>query len=208
MTKRFKDRTMNRNIAAFFSLMGSMTVLAALAGCASTQPSARTPSSSFLSDYSRLESVSDTSHRYINPKYNLGDYSKFIVDRVEVRFPSGHETGIGDWDELEKLRTYMRSAMVKEIGYNWKVVSQPGPATARIRIALTNVKSASILELGGVSMEAEIVDTQTGEQIAALIDSRRRGRQLGEYYKWDAAKAIMDEWARQFYRRLRETRRY
>lgn len=55
---------------------------------------------------------------------------------------------------------------------------------------------------------AEIVDTQTGEQIAALIDSREKGRPLGEYYKWENAKAIMDEWAAQFYRRLREARAY
>lgn len=40
----------------------------------------------------------------------------------------------------------------------------------------------------------------TGEQIAALIDSRKKGRPLGEYYKWENAKAIMDEWAAQFYR--------
>ncbi len=199
---------MGRNITAFFLLVYSMVVVAALMGCESQPPLTGIPSTGFLSDYSRLESISDISHRYINPKYNLGNYSKFIVDHVEVLFPYGQEANVKDWDELEKLRAYMRSAIVSAIWSNYKVVSQPGPGTARIRIALTNVKSASILQLGGVSMEAEIIDTQTGEQIAALIDSRKKGGPLGEYYKWENAKAIMDEWAAQFYRRLRKAREY
>ncbi len=54
-------------------------------------------------------------------------------------------------------------------------------------------------------MEAEVVDSMTGEQIGAVVESKKGSRMpfanLGE---WDAAKQVMDDWAKRFKKRLDE----
>jgi hypothetical protein len=54
-------------------------------------------------------------------------------------------------------------------------------------------------------MEAELVDSQTGEQIGALIESKKGSRlSLAGMTRWGDAKAAMDEWAQRFEQRLDE----
>jgi hypothetical protein len=57
-------------------------------------------------------------------------------------------------------------------------------------------------------MEAELLDSQTSEQIAALIESQKKGVLFYGYEPWSGAKAIMDDWANRFYTRLEEVRGY
>ena len=185
-----------------------IVVMSVQYGCESSAPSTKMPVTGFLSDYSRLEPISETSYRYVNPKYDLGNYEKFIIDRVEVLFDYGTQAEVKNWDEVEQLRTYMRRAIEDAIWSNWQVVSEPGPRVARVRTALTNVKRASAFRMGGASMEMELLDTQTGEQIGAFVESQEKGRPLGEYYKWENAKAVMDDWAKRFYNRLKEAHGY
>ena len=51
-----------------------------LAGCAAKAP----PPSGFLSDYSKLQKIDDSTARYVSP--SLSNYKSFIVDPVELRF--------------------------------------------------------------------------------------------------------------------------
>ena len=76
-------------------LVGLMPVL--LSGCAT--PAAKT---GFLKDYSKLQPHPDIDgrHVYLNPKMNIGNYSKFIVDPVAVNLS---ETGKGHTDDPAKL---------------------------------------------------------------------------------------------------------
>lgn len=97
----------------------------------------------FLSDYSRLETVSDTTLRYVGPKNELGSYSKFIIDPVVVHF---HDKTKGDdisSKELAELRQYMYAAVHNAILDSYDVVRKPGPGVARIRIALTDIERSS-----------------------------------------------------------------
>ena len=77
-----------------------------------------------------------------------------------------------------------------------------------IRIALTNVERSAPFKLGSVSMEVELLDTQTSEQIAALIESQEKGVPFYGYKPWSGAKAVMDDWAQRFYNRLEEAHGY
>ncbi|MHC4215556.1 MAG: DUF3313 family protein, partial [Planctomycetota bacterium] len=58
--------------------------------------------------------------------------------------------------------------------------------------------------IGGASMEAEIVDSMTGEQIGAVVESKKGSKMpfanLGE---WDAAKQVIDDWAKRLKDNLR-----
>ncbi len=175
----------------------------------------------FLSDYSHLESVSETTLRYTNPKYDLGDYSKFILDPVVVHFHGETKEPEMSRKESAELRQHMFAAVHNAILKNYEIVRRSGPGVARIRIAITDIKkSTPVLNvlppakiagfgLGGASMEAEVLDSQTGEQIGAIIESQKGKRlSLKGLSKWGDAKAVMNDWAKRFKERIDEAHRY
>ena len=202
--------SMKKDIRLFVSVsIYSLAVLTMFTGCESPSPSEEMTVTGFLSYYSGLESISKTSYRYINPKYDLGNYAKFIVDPVEIIFNEQTKAKVKSWDDLEKLRAYMRRAFIDALEPRYNAVAvRPGPGAARIRIALTNVERSAPFKLGSVSMEVELLDTQTSEQIAALIESQEKGVAFYGYEAWSGAKAVMDDWAQRFYNRLEESHGY
>ena len=200
--------TMKKDIKLFVSVsFCALAVLTILVGCESPPPEMTV--TGFLSDYSGLKPISDTSYRYVNPKYDLGNYSKFIVDPVKIIFNEQAKAKVKSWDDLEKLRAYMRRAFIDALEPRYHAVAtRPGPGVAKIRIALTNVERSAPFKLGSVSMEVELLDTQTSEQIAALIESQEKGVPFYGYEPWSGAKAVMDDWAQRFYNRLEEAHGY
>jgi hypothetical protein len=201
---------MKREFKVFVSVsIYSLAVLTMFAGCESSSSSGELSATGFLSSYSGLKPISGTSYRYVNPKYDLGNYARFIIDPVEMIFDQHTKGKVSSWDDLEKLRAYMRRAFVNTLEPRYTAVgTSPGPGVARIRIALTNVKRSAPFKLGSVSMEVELLDTRTGEQIGALIESQEKGVPFYGYDPWSGAKAIMDDWARRFYNRLEEAHGY
>jgi hypothetical protein len=177
----------------------------------------------FLSDYSRLITVSDSSLQYVN-KSALAKYSTVIIDPVEAHFHEGANAiedqtkGKLTEEKIKDLRNYMHSKIAKaayDAGY--RTVWQPGPTVARIRVALTDISKSSVASLipqakliagagiGGASMEAEIVDSITGEQILAVVESKTGTRiPFANLGKWDAAKQVIDGWAKRLKMRLIE----
>jgi hypothetical protein len=188
-------------------------LLAVVAGCGPKKPEM----TGFLSDYSKLKKVSDSTLRYVNEKA-AGKYSSFIVDPVQVRFYSGSPSeGKLTMQQLSDLTNYMHLKIVEAVqGAGDTVVEQPGPGVARVRVALSDIKKASALAIlpqanllgggvGGASMEAEVVDSMTGKQIAAVVQSGMGSRipftNLGDL---SSAKNVIDGWAKTFEKRLIE----
>ena len=165
-------------------------------------------SGQFLKDYSKLESISPKSWRYVNPDYNMGDYERFIVDRVTLLLDDKTRKNVGSWDDLEGLRFYMRDAMIKALNGPYTVwQGAAGPGTARIRMALTDVKEGSALSpiSGGASIEVEVLDSATGDQIWVLVEERQAKRVVGgEISRWNDAHVVMTYWGEQLYRRMKE----
>lgn len=191
------------------------TLLFTAGGCSSSGPPART---GFLSDYSNLRTAGDSSLRFIASGNQLGRYSAFIIEPVRIY----HYT-LSNPDALpgrmkDEMTIYMRGAIVEAIADRYDIVSEPGPGVARVRVALTDIKKASTalnilpttrmtgLGLGGASVEAEIVDSVTGRQIAALVEARlaQRLNLVAGWGDWGDAKSVMDEWAKRFRQRLDE----
>lgn len=191
----------------------SCSILAMSPAC-----SKQTKVTGFLTDYTRLERTNG-SLRYIDME-RLGTYSMFIIKPVRVRLyhkvPSSPDRAT-----LTTLANYMHNAIVNVIRDRYMIVSQPGPGVALIKIAITDIESSvagvPLLPLaamtgtgsGGASMEAEVLDSQTYEQIGALIESQKGSRvTLKKYMKWDDAKSVMDNWAKRFRERLDEAHGY
>ncbi len=198
------------------SMIAMSCIIVVICGCDSVQQS-RT---GFLSDYSKLKAASDDSYRYVDERA-LDKYSGFIVDKVQVHFFKGASAikakseGNITAQDLKDLTNYFHSAIVKAISDSGrKVVYHAGPGVARIRVALTDIKETSALNvlpqasllgagIGGAAMEAEVVDSMTGKQIGAVIESRKGSRipfsNLGD---WATAKSVMDDWAKRLKERL------
>ncbi len=169
----------------------------------------------FLTDYSRLKTESSTSLRYMNERA-LAKYSSFIVDPVQVHFHSGSKSkGKLTQQQITDLTDYMHARLLEALrGAGKKTAYRPAPGVARLRVALTDITKTSALNImpqasiagvgvGGASVETEIVDSMTGEQIGAIVESQKGSKipfsNLGE---WATAKKIMDNWANRVKERL------
>jgi hypothetical protein len=206
---------MNRT---FVLMVLTSVVLAGICGCGPKGPE----TTGFLSDYSKLQAQSDTSYRYID-KSVLGSYKSFIVEPVQVHFKEGGKAikakseGKVSEQELMDLANYFHADIVKAItDAGYQVEYKPGLGVARVRVAITDLEETSALNMlpqaslmgvgvGSAAMEAEFVDSQTGKQIAAVVESQQGGRipfsNLGE---WGTAKGVMDGWAKRLKERLEE----
>ena len=190
-----------------------MTVgLAGISGCGKEMAKA-----GFLSDYSKLQKESDSSLRYVDEKAVAG-YSAFMVDPVKVVYRSDAKSKDKLTDQqITDLTSYMNTKIREAIqGAGKKIAYQPAAGVARIRVALTDIErtgainmlpQASLLGvgIGGASMEAEIVDSVTGQQVGAVVESGKGGRipftNLGD---WSAAKNVINGWTERFQKRLEE----
>jgi hypothetical protein len=194
-------------------LMLAMTLVAAVvlvSGCSSPQPT-----TGFLSDYSKLVKESDTVMRYVDESA-VGQYNQFIVEPVTVRYYEGSKAK----DKLSEKQTaeltaYTQEQIMEAIHAAGKQVAyQPGPGVAKIRVALTDITKTGAINIlpqasllgagiGGASMEGEAVDSVTGKQIGAVVQSGKGGRipftNLGDI---TASKNVIKEWADTFEKRL------
>ena len=197
-------------------------VLAIAAVCSCSQR--KMAKTGFLSDYSKLQAVSDSSLRYLD-KRALATYSSFMVDTVEVHFQAGAKAietkskGKLTQQDVADLTNYFHTTLVKLItGAGFEVVFQPGPGVARIRTAITDIEETDVLlaavptvriatnvGAGGASVEMEIVDSQTGRQIGAALERRAGSRiPFTGLSDWGGAKAAIDNWAERVKQRLEE----
>ncbi len=200
----------------------------ALVGCTSTESTTSTASSQpmtdiatttgFLSTYSNLEPAGENSLRYLEASNRLARYDKFVIYPVELltyEDSEGNQISVAD---RKMLQQYMHDALVKALsqGDGYEVVDAPAWDVADVRVALTDVKKSALLfnaiprlklidlGLGGMSMEAEIIDSVSNVQIAAAVESKT-GRNLWiDFSQFDDAKGAMDEWAYRFRRIIDE----
>ena len=108
--------------------------LLGLYGCGGTKQQ----QTGFLNDYSRLTQRSSTSFRYASTPERLGNYSRFIIDPVQVRFYVGSRAQKSKIkpEGIRKLQNYMRQSMVRALSGRYQVVYSSGDDVARIRVAL------------------------------------------------------------------------
>ncbi len=192
-------------------IMISVMAIVLFCGCQEKQTSV-----GFLSDYSKLDRVSDQTLRYL-PNNALSGYSSFIIDPVTVRFYSTSTNAKVNRQDKEHLAQFMYTEVRRALYGKYKFAWKPGPGVARVRIAITDVKESKTLQnlmpmtkmagtgLGGASIEAEVVDSQTGKQIAAILETQTGNRlSLDGLSKWGDTEAVMKDWATRLRQRLDE----
>ncbi len=208
--------------ASFVSRLVISVVVFSLWGCSGHHVKTDVAPTGFLKDYSMLSKDPDNkiSMKYLSPGVEWGKYSKIQLDRVVVFIKKDSEYEGVEPDDLKKLTDHFHQAIFAALGDRFTFVTDAGPDTLRMRIAITDVVpskptantlssvipvglAASVvtrgatgtgLAVGQASVEMEIVDSVGGERLAAAIDHRAGGKKTFRN-KWADATDAMDYWS-------------
>jgi hypothetical protein len=183
----------------------------------------------YLSDYSKLqevsgfESVEGSTFRYNDA--SKAKYKGFIIDPVIVQLQENSKAAIAKskgklkGQDVNDLVDYFYSAIIDAINDSgYKIVYQAGAGIARVRVAITDLRKTNIvfaavptarittgIGTGGAAIESEMVDSVSGKQITACVESKPGSRiPFTGLSDWGGAKYAMDEWVSHFKKQLKE----
>ncbi len=176
-----------------------------LTGCAKAPKLTNT---GFLSTYDNLETVGKDRMEYLTGDF-VTKHDKVIIDRVQVLVHS--EKPLMTAEERDDVIRYFQSVLERVMtDEGYEVVSEPGPDTVRLRIAITDVQKSSVWAslhpgsklmgagVGGASMEGEILDSVSGRQLAAVIQASKGDQFELDYFDGlEDVKDAIDKWANQ-----------
>lgn len=200
-----------------------------LAGCSASSVK-DVQKSVFLHDYSQLKPGTDDQAAllYVKPGLDLKAYDKIMFDRMLVLLHDNADSWV-DPAILKELTDYYQQALIEAVEDKYQVVDQPGPGVLWVRVAITEVKpskpvantvstilpvgwavagatkvvSGDNLGTGEAASEMEVLDSVTGERLAAAVDQRQGGK--GAFRgEWEDTKDAFDYWAKRFGQRLDE----
>ncbi len=191
-------------------LVATVILLAVMSACV---PIRAPEQDGFLSTYENLDVVGKD--RLFYPGSRVGDYSKFIIDPPKLLFTPDQDEARFTTEELSDLLEYFDDAILEQLskeknnGPGYEIVEEPGEGVARIRIGINDVEETigalNILiytkitgaGLGGAAAEGEMIDSMSGEQLAAAVrwGSGSRILRAGFTHTGDAKIAI-HHWAR------------
>lgn len=208
----------------FFLFLTSMLI----SGCASSGMKS-VYKTGFLNDYSSMEEGGgdQAALAYVQPGADLSKYDKILIEKVCVCLPDQETYDDIEPVLLHEFAEYYDQAITSEVMDRYQIVSDPGPGVLRVRAAITDVKASSPvintisslsplgitlsvatkivtdknLGTGEAASEIEILDSVTGERLAALVDRRQGGKMIFRD-RWTDTKDAFDHWAKRLRRRL------
>lgn len=141
----------------------------------------KTTQTGFLKDYSRLQPVPTHKHVLVERSPKLALYKTFMV-QVPTIVPAATITGKPiDAATARQLAVDLKTAACEALAVSFTVTDRPGESAdggvAIIRAAVTQVAECLHQpgninrQIGGASVEMEIVDSVTGERLAAAVES-------------------------------------
>jgi hypothetical protein len=215
------------------SLRGKLVALSfgvAMSGAAFAQA----PTSQFLDAIPDLKPVPgvEGSYGWDNPKLQVASYDKLFLDDVQVFLaPDSPYKGI-DSSQMAAITQTLRAAMIDALEPDYPVVGKPGQGVMRLSLAITGVEISkrkkrllnytpvglvvgglrrmadafSNISLGAATVEADIVDIQTGERIAVRVATKPFAQANLDEGKmsWDALEAAFGFYAGEVRRSLDE----
>jgi Protein of unknown function (DUF3313) len=180
--------------------------------------------SGFLQDYSKLkpnEKMGGDALTFVNPDKmkSLHRYVAIIVDPVQVYVSSAADPSLIPDSGRGAVAKYFEHALVEAVSDAFPVVESPGPLVLRLRAALVGIdlggkvapldapglvakplERAIVLEK--VSVEMELVDSETGERIASAVDKANLGagadvgaENFSRLERFNEAKIALNQWA-------------
>lgn len=177
----------------------------------------------FLKDYSKLQPSPRFESTLVYVKQddaqNIHKYCAAIIEPVQLYVATNADPSkIPDRGGIA-LAAYFQNAITRAVEAAFPVVQEPGPLVLRMRIALIGVDVggeigadqkqpgvaealARMVDIGKVGVEMEMIDSMTGEQIAAAVDRKNLGAgavigsaTFSREEKFAQAKEALDGWA-------------
>ena len=177
--------------------------------------------SGFLSDYSKLKPNPEFENTVAfvrdDPAKNIHKYVAIIVEPVAVYVATNADPKTLSERGRAALAEYFQVAITNAVQDEWPVVKESGPLVLRLRSALIGVDVGPAgtgqqagegaldrtINIGKVGVEMELVDSETGEQIAAAVDRQNLGEgatigsaTFSREEKYRAAVEAIDGWAK------------
>ena len=185
--------------------------------------------SGFLKDYSMLHPAKDDTEAslvYFNPdKAKFKSYTKVWLEPVQVWRGGKSDAKDLDKEDADHVSQYLWSRLDEELRKDYTMTQGPGPGVARVRIGVTEAgKGIPVLDnltaaypaamvlskgkkyiggtesfVGKASIEVEVMDSQSGELLAAAVDRRGGGKYAWKaLHRWEDFEAASDYWAKKF----------
>ena len=158
--------------------------------------------------------------RYLAPNVQFSQYTKVMIPPVTGW--GGDPSKIPAAD-AQALTNYLHNALVQAFAAKYPVVDEPGPGVARFQAAITDAEAATpVLRtvsmaipqarvlgtlkyaatgtypfVGSAQGEMLIIDSVTGQVLAAAVDRRVGGGSIetAAQWQWGDAENAMDKWA-------------
>ena len=212
------------NSRIFMSLYILVIISMFAVGCAKTQEAGKPEPKGFISDVSMLQEDPEgkVTLVYINENADFASYDKVWLETITIYVFEGSKLADMPVEKLNKLIAYMRVALERELGKNNQIVDEAGPGVIQFRFALTEVSGSNVLldtvttvypparafselkrfvtgkhtAVGQAAFEAEALDAETGERLAAAMGVRAGGKTLKtDFGKYRDVEAAVDTWA-------------
>jgi len=210
-----------------FSCVAGVLLFAAASSCSRPAGTTRAQKiaagqeySGFLSTYANLKpnTTLEQMKSYVttDPAKDIHRYVAVIIDPPVVYVSTNaDESAIPDRG-VAALREYFQDAITDAVSDAFPVVQSSGPLVLRLRSAIVGVDVDQLtqgdpsnnnsleraLNIGKVRVEVELVDSETGEQIAAATDRQNLGEgavvgsvSFSREQKFRAATQAFDGWA-------------
>ncbi|MFA5177704.1 MAG: DUF3313 domain-containing protein [Candidatus Omnitrophota bacterium] len=205
---------------------GAIVLALFVSGCATTEQVPTIRMSGFLGDYSQLHHgrPGQAEFTYRNPSMDLGKYQKAMLDRVQI-WAAEDNSALSKLsrEDQQLLVDYLYVALKDALQKDYTLVNEPGPDVLRIRCAITEARATSPVKeilstvtpyglgisyarklvtgthsgVGIVSIEGELLDSVSGERLAAVVDRRAGTKSLNiKATRWGEVQDAFNFWAR------------
>jgi len=187
------------------------------------------PKTGFLQDYSKLtdtDPMQAVDWVYIKEDTDWNSYNKLLIDDVVFFLAQDAEYKGMEAKEMATLAEAFHRAFIINLAGAVEFTETIGPGVMRIRLAITNLKpsnsftgtvttvvpvglalsvvknaaTGSHIGVGSVAVEAELLDSQSGDILAAMIDEK-----MGEKFKisksatkWGHVIDLFNKWGQTF----------
>lgn len=200
----------NRSQAQFRIFLINCVFVFSLTGCAVKEM--KLTESGFLSGYSGLKEDEESGGMrvYKNPDVKIAErYSKILIAPVEFKLNPTLKEHEMKYEDRIKLSDYFYEKLFEGLIENYEIVYEPGDGVLLFRAAITDILPNKVYlnlhwsttligaGIGGASLEAELVDSLSGERMIAFVDARK-GRRLNYtkgLTKWGHSKEVLGIWA-------------
>jgi len=218
---------MRRLIKRLAPLFGLSFIALAIAGCATTESAPNAKMSGFLGDYSQFHPGKSGQAKYVyrDLSVDFSKYNKVILDPVQLWAAEGEDSTLSSLskEDQQLLVNYLYVALSDALKRDYTIVNEPGPDVMRIKCAITEARASSpVKEVlssvtpyglgisyakkvvlgthsgeGIVSVEGEVLDSVTGQRLAAVVDRRAGTKSLSaKYTRWGDVQDAFNFWAR------------